>query len=371
MPPENVIGGALPEPPQRWNHQAREERARTAAANEHRYTSASMRGILAVDILGAPCRHSIVDSARHLNKMKYLSSRGFHRAQQFRHFVALLLLCFGATGSRCLAAYTGPLPDDPITYPVYISHITGGTGSGVYMRISNSVYLATARHVLFQQDRVSREITTNLVSSNATLVSFSLDTNKVKTKVTVSIDILQAFTNGMLRFSTNRDVALLKIGTLDENAATNMTPLPFFAYRSQNHGINLFSSSNISYFDEIAVGRPVFVFGYPTAITSGVSAILPVDEPLLRSGVIAGLNDERRSIVLDCPVYGGNSGGPALQVEDQVLSKRFTIIGLVSSAIQFREIWENHSLKYYQESLSNSGYSLVEPIGYAIALAWE
>src|SRR5438105_15879231 len=47
--------------------------------------------------------------------------------------------------ARCFSATLG---EEPRTFPVLIAH-ERGSGSGCLLRMSNSVYLVTAKHVLF------------------------------------------------------------------------------------------------------------------------------------------------------------------------------------------------------------------------------
>ena len=114
------------------------------------------------------------------------------------------------------------------------------------------------------------------------------------------------------------------------------------------------------------------MFGYPTSLTGGIRAIFNPSEPLLRKGIVAGINLGKRTIIIDCPSYFGNSGGPVVQIDHPALNvTRFQIIGLVSGFVPFQEEWENKTLKYSHVIKSNSGYTVVEPSDSALELVWK
>lgn len=118
------------------------------------------------------------------------------------------------------------------------------------------------------------------------------------------------------------------------------------------------------------VANEVFIFGYPVSL--GLKNIPQIDftKPLLRKGIVAGKNDTLRTLVLDCPVYWGNSGGPVLEVETVgVATKRFTIVGVVSAFVPLVETWRNETQGYQNIDVSNSGYSVASPLDPVMALA--
>jgi len=114
------------------------------------------------------------------------------------------------------------------------------------------------------------------------------------------------------------------------------------------------------------------MFGYPTSLTGLIREIFDPSEPLLRKGIVAGINLGKRTIIIDCPAYFGNSGGPVIQIEHPALNQtRFRIIGLVSGFVPFQEEWENKTMGYSHLIKSNSGYTVVEPIEIALELVWK
>jgi uncharacterized protein (DUF39 family) len=126
---------------------------------------------------------------------------------------------------------------------------------------------------------------------------------------------------------------------------------------------------SIDTFTNVVVGTDVYLFGYPSSI--GLAAMSQLDSmrPLMRRGIVAGLNyHPTQRLVLDCPSYPGNSGG---QVLEKVLDGniiQLAVIGIVTECVPFAETWENRQFGYSNHTISNSGYSIAEPIDAILAL---
>jgi hypothetical protein len=99
------------------------------------------------------------------------------------------------------------------------------------------------------------------------------------------------------------------------------------------------------------------MYGYPRSLSLDLS-LKQLDplQPLLRRGLIAGINDQRKTIILDSPAYRGNSGGPVVELEQDNFMTKLRIIGVVSELVPLREGSEDFFLQF------NSGYSIVEPM---------
>jgi len=80
-----------------------------------------------------------------------------------------------------------------------------------------------------------------------------------------------------------------------------------------------------------------------------------------------------KSIILDCPVYAGNSGGPVLQVEQvglraQGLQIEFAVIGVVAEFVPVAEEWLNKTHGYSNFEIGNSGYSVATPMDFVLEI---
>lgn len=93
--------------------------------------------------------------------------------------------------------------------------------------------------------------------------------------------------------------------------------------------------------------------------------------PLLRKGIVAGKNFSRRVYILDGPSYQGNSGGPVIGKENDGLNMRFPLLGIVTEMVPYSESWQNTRPGYVNQNISNSGYSIAEPIDVALDMVWK
>jgi hypothetical protein len=270
------------------------------------------------------------------------------------------------SAAQCLS---GTLFEDPRTFPALIAH-EKGVGSGCFIRLSNSVYLITAKHVLFAEPEGTN--VPQLLSPTAMVKSYShVGTTNVSER-TIAIDVAQLFGRGEVRFSTNRDVALVRIEECSSNDVNIVSSLPGVAFVSADTGLQLGGPDFLCVAKDIDVGAEVFMFGYPISLTGPISAVFDPSEPLLRKGIVAGVNLARKTIIIDCPSYFGNSGGPVIQVDHPAFGQtRFRIIGLVKGFVPFQEEWENKTMRYSHVLKSNSGYTLIEPIDIALELVWK
>jgi hypothetical protein len=75
---------------------------------------------------------------------------------------------------------------------------------------------------------------------------------------------------------------------------------------------------------------------------------------------VAGENLQKHSIILDCPSYQGNSGGPVLQIERDAFQTTVSVIGVVVEYVPFGDVATHPRLGYSTFTLENSGYSVAE-----------
>jgi hypothetical protein len=258
---------------------------------------------------------------------------------------------------------------DPLTIPVLITH-EKGAGSGVFLRLSNSVYLVTARHVLFSEP----EGTNSLIplSGKASVLAYSgTGTTNVSVR-TVFLDLAYLMNAGEIRYSTNRDIAIVRIEDCGLTNHNLVTILPGVVFASPDTGLSLPPPEFACALTNVDVGADVYMFGYPLSLTASIRDKFDLTQPLLRKGIVAGVSLNKRTIVVDSPAYQGNSGGPVVQVEHPDFgSTTYQVIGVVSAFVPFQEEWENKTLRYSHVAVSNSGYTLVEPIDFALELVWK
>ena len=273
-----------------------------------------------------------------------------------------------------IACCSADVPEDNLAYPVLITVDNGGSGSGVYLRTETGVFLVTAKHVVFDEKN-------RLRGGSLSLISYPKSSKDVgRNKITIDIATLEK--NGHVKRHPSEDIVVVQIGEVDEKSASQGLNSGNGQQSPLGHGAVLpgvskdeiagplvvVSAENTELFDNVVVGNDVMMFGYPKSLELIPNPKIDFDHPLLRKGIIAGINREKRAIILDCPVYQGDSGGPVIEMDHEGLGIHFRLIGIVTQFIAFADTWRNEHFNYVNTTLMNSGYSLVVPIDFALEL---
>jgi hypothetical protein len=126
-------------------------------------------------------------------------------------------------------------------------------------------------------------------------------------------------------------------------------------------GILGLAQDNMRLIADVGISNEVIMFGYPGSL--GRDAQIDRSRPLLRRGMVAGKTEDAR-IVIDCPVYFGNSGALVVEIEQTTLGQmHFRGIGLAVEMIPFvEELWSKQFNAQTGIRYENSGYALVEPM---------
>jgi hypothetical protein len=249
------------------------------------------------------------------------------------------------------------IPDDNLGYPALII-ADNLIGSGFYLNTDKGVFLVTAKHVLFNP--VAGKLWSNIIQVRS-YSPVPADLNPIIFALDVSLLRVKAH--------PSRDLAVVQVatstGNLTAGTQTDGTWLPGVqALATNGKGLVTVSAQDtVSRFDQILVGNSVILFGYPTSLELKEIDQLDPLRPLLRRGLVAGLNTQKRSVVLDCPVYPGNSGGPVVEMDRQGwFGYRFSVIGVVSEFVPFRDKARSFTMD------SNSGYSIATPMDFVLDL---
>lgn len=247
---------------------------------------------------------------------------------------------------------------------ILIEFENGNFGSGLIYQDSISSYLVTARHVILNEIKDKKENTVEYIlkGSKGYIKYYSDDTENSIPKV-LEVNFMGLFKKGYLKFYTDADILVCKIGTIDTSGYVKLI------YDSENvkklnpsSTINAYSKKQIATFDESSLGNDIFIFGYPKTLGLQGNNQYDFDRPILRKGVIAGKYIDNKTIIIDCPSFGGNSGGPVVEIIKESFSQEAKLIGIVVSFIPLAEIWHNPRYNIKNIELVNSGYSVIEPI---------
>jgi hypothetical protein len=257
------------------------------------------------------------------------------------------------------------IPENNLAYPVLIEFSTG-QGSGFLLLYGEDEYFITAKHVLFDQK-------TGLLRANQ--CNITCQTEKIDDDSVWVYDINLELLNKNKQVFQHKtaDVAAFKFAKVTKNTEGNnysAMPIEGVSARTQGNGTTIIAlaKSATALLKDVHISNDIFVYGYPSSLGLKDSPQFDYNKPLLRKGIVANIYKKAGTIILDCPVYPGNSGGPVVQVTPVSNSTKHLIIGVVSQFIPYTENWKNLSNGLVHTELSNSGYSVVVAMDYVFEM---
>ena len=226
-------------------------------------------------------------------------------------------------------------------------------GSGFLLSTGSSQFLISAKHVLIDSSG----------SFHAdTAIAYSRPRDpKEDGSIVRELDLKKLEKNGNVRRDSPHDVIAIKLGSLEpagEAFRLNLTDGVKVGGNAKSGQVQILKSST-KVLKDVSVGNDAIIFGYPVSIGIKDSPQFDQSKPLLRRGVIAGTFADKGTLIVDCFVYPGNSGGPVMEIEHEPNGFRYSVIGLVSEFIPVTEVWKNENYGYENTVVSNSGYSVV------------
>jgi hypothetical protein len=245
------------------------------------------------------------------------------------------------------------IPEQNLAYPV-LATFGQSQGSGFFLNDeAQATWFITAKHVMF--DSAGK-----LHSSAGELLAYSKDPSETAAN-SISLNLKDVESAGNLKPDPNADVVAVKLGTREKRDEREvMTPAKGVTLNSvTKSGLVGVDARQVRKLDKVRIGNDAYVFGYPNSI--GLAHIPQVDpkRPLVRKGSVAGVNPALRTIILDCQVFPGNSGGLVVEVEREALVNHFYTIGLVAQYVPFDNA--RFGVPANLATLLNSGYSIVIP----------
>jgi hypothetical protein len=296
-----------------------------------------------------------------------------------------ILLAASSLAVHTLAQVPPPswFPFLPASHLEFSACITNGTGtaSGFVMQASNSVYLVTARHVLFNPE-VNNATNYTLKNTNSPLIcsTYFVETPSTNHTRQWTIDAYFALARGEIKYLTNHDVCLIRFQDCNPINKHITTSLEWVKWITSG-GLFQFEEYFFQRMTNVEIGADCYGVGFPSVLGLLNSNALDLSQPLLRKGIIAGTNGQRGVIIADCPVYKGNSGGMVITRSiglgqasggGIVPVTRWYIIGIQTEFIPvLTKIEENPSMGYKSIGYDNSYYSLVEPMDGILDLVWK
>jgi S1-C subfamily serine protease len=283
--------------------------------------------------------------------------------------VFLITLSVMTIGCANVGFAQSQIPGEVLSYPVHLEFPNEATGSGFFVYHSGHCYLVTARHILCSYSPVdSTWFFQDLSFSVTTYARYPVERDSNVLVIALSLEQAQQY----CRFADRSDVAAIRIGETDSVLTRYFD---FVRKLTPSTKVNMLAAGSAKTYDQVFIGNEVFVPGFPTSI--GIRHIPQIDysKPLLRKGIIAGKNERKHTVLLDCPVYPGNSGGPVFEcitsLRGPSIERELFLIGLISQFVPFTQEWVNrrHGNSYIE--IANSGYSVVIPIDEVFRLLKE
>ena len=251
---------------------------------------------------------------------------------------------------------------DNFSYSVLLS-IDGGKskGSGFRLKYKGFNFLISAKHVFYDEqnklygDTLVANCPSSPLGQGHFIIQVDLTTAKIFHSSTADVCVLLLGKNhhvdqpsGHLKHETGdhkrpASLELEKYVEVVEKTAVHITSLDFEATRNLN---------------EIGIANDVYLMGYPTSLGLTQSRYFDITKPLIRKGIISGINTNEGTFIIDCPSYQGNSGGP---IVEQGEDGYFRVIGLVSQYIPYETTWYNNRERIKNVEVANSGFSVCVP----------
>ncbi len=265
------------------------------------------------------------------------------------------------------------LPPDNLSYPVRLV-IGNSSGSGFTISHNNQLYLVTAKHVVFQQNQTTK--TFDLLDKKMRMLVYPIISGKVSNKVRIfEFDLDSLTASGDLKKHETADIVVFKLAELKKVGEIVNVDFPDSIKTVQeSEGLMVhYGMEGSRRFDEVEITNDIFVLGYPASLSTQEMNQIDYDFPLIRKGIVAGKNHLNKSLILDCPVYGGNSGGLVLEMNQTGLGNgSIHLIGVVVQFVPFVDQWRNVRFpELYNTNLQNSGYSVALPVDYIFDLIGE
>jgi hypothetical protein len=252
--------------------------------------------------------------------------------------------------------------EDNLGFPVRISGPNENFGTGFLFKNINNIYLVTAKHVIFNKFSKS-------LRSEFLLISTSVY-NESHEATNINVDLKSDEAKKEITFHPSADICVIRLLVILEHKEPNsFNLLPFVEWSNQGRsGLRfVYVEKNIGKLSEVMLSNTIFMYGFPTSLNLYKES-LDKNLPLIRKGIVSGINYKKRQIILDCEAHYGNSGGPIVQISRENNKIIHKVIGIVTEFIPYNDKYINPKNGLEFVSAVNSGYSIVEPIDFILEI---
>jgi len=240
------------------------------------------------------------------------------------------------------------IPEKLLAIPTLLS-LGNSSGSGFIYRSDKFIYLVTAKHVLFDNKDELRNNELELVYQTININDESV------TRIRIDLSLIKHMYHKVC------DACIVQIGKIKfrQGHATTVDYLSGVERLETGYSEPTITGRNKTLLlEDVSVSNDIYVFGYPTSLGLKSSPQFDYNKPLIRRGIVANVFKSAKTIILDCSVYPGNSGGPVIQ--SRLIDNKIdlNLIGIISQNIPYVQSWKNERDKIEHIEYLNSGYSV-------------
>jgi hypothetical protein len=254
------------------------------------------------------------------------------------------------------------IPSDNLAYAVLLSINEGKSlGSGFRLKANGCNYLITAKHVLFDRHHQlygeTLVVTCHSPNRGATApLIMQVDLSKANILTSSKADIAAVLLGVNAPIDGHDHKTALKKLKVAVKRPTQLVGEQYVSVLQQGSGeavsVDVEAAGKLSF---VSITNDVYLLGYPTSLGMQHSQYYDFTKPLVRKGIVAGIDETKSTFVIDCPAYPGNSGGPVVEhCEDGF----FRVTGVVSKYIPYETKWHSNRGDVVNSDVSNSGYTV-------------
>lgn len=243
-------------------------------------------------------------------------------------------------------------------------------GSGIYILKDQQIFFCTARHVLFNNLNPKGAPNFQPKQNIIDIKSYPKNTDYQNFEK-LRVDLYALYNAKQLSINLDLDICVFKIADLK---GPQLHLVNGVIRISNTVNLNVASAAMVKSAREIEAGEELYVIGYPKAVQllNGKQPFYNYNLPLVRKGITSCMNDYR-TFVMDCSVFGGNSGGPVF-IAENIVSNIDGKIGiknnryLVGIAIQYVPLL---NMTAQQMNPKIRTFNHAENSGYGICVSFE
>jgi S1-C subfamily serine protease len=264
------------------------------------------------------------------------------------------------------------IPTDNLGYAVLLSINEGKSlGSGFRLKANGQNYLVTAKHVLFDRH--------NQLYGETLIVTCHSSNRGAISPLIMQVDL----SNAKIITSNKSDVAAVLLGRnepidghdhktslnklkVNQKRPTKLVGEKYVSLIEQGSGEAVsVDAEALGKLSLVSITNDVYLLGYPTSLGMQHSQYYDFTKPLVRKGIVAGIDETKSTFVIDCPAYPGNSGGPVVEhCEDGY----FRVTGVVSKYIPYETKWHSNRGDIVNTDVSNSGYTVCVSVDVVLSI---